>query len=363
MSADVIPARPIPESDLRAVLEQTESLWSDVRGERIFLTGATGFFGAWLLETFCYMNRELALGAEAVALSRRPEAFRARMPHLFTDGTITLVAGDVRDFIAPQGSFRYVVHAATEASAKQLAEEPAEMLTTILDGTRRTLDVAVAASAQRVLLTSSGAVYGKQPAEIVQLPEAYAGAPDPTQVASIYGEGKRASELLCALYAKQYGIECAIARCWAFCGPHLALDAHFAIGNFIRDVMSGGPIRIGGDGTPTRSYLYAGDLAVWLWTMLFRAPSLTAYNVGSERSVSIRELAHVVRDALNPKVEILVAKESVAGASVSRYVPSIAKARMDLGLRETVGLQETIVRTAAWYGWTGVPAQGGSRRA
>ncbi len=345
--------RPIPEPDLRAVLEQTEPLWGELRGERVFLTGATGFFGAWLLETFAYINRELHLHANAVALSRRPELFRARMPHLFANGAITLHAGDVRNFVAPEGSFRYVVHAATEASAKQAAEAPAEMLTTILDGTRRTLDMAVAAGAERLLLTSSGAVYGKQPGEVVHLPESYAGAPDSTQVSSIYGEGKRASELLCALYAKQHGLQCAIARCWAFCGPHLSLDIHFAIGNFIRDVMAGGPIRIGGDGTPTRSYLYAGDLATWLWTMLFRAPSMTAYNVGSAYSVSIRELAEAVRDALHPAMPIEVAKSPVPGAPVSRYVPSVDKAAAELGLRETVDLRETIRRTAAWYGWTG----------
>ena len=357
-----VAARPIPESDLRAILEQTEPLWTDLRGERVFLTGATGFFGAWLLESFAFVNRELSLGATAVALSRRPDVFRARMPHLFRDDAIQLHAGDVRDFTPPAGSFRYVVHAATEASAKQAAEAPAEMLTTILDGTRRTLDMAVAAGAERLLLTSSGAVYGKQPSEVVHLPESYTGAPDSTQVASIYGEGKRASELLCALYSKQYGIECAIARCWAFCGPHLALDIHFAIGNFIRDVMSGGPIRIGGDGTPTRSYLYAGDLATWLWTMLFRAPSLTAYNVGSSHSVSIRELAEAVRDALDPSVAIEIAKEPTPGAPVPRYVPSVEKAGAELGLHETVDLHGTILRTAAWYGWTEAQTPEGNRR-
>lgn len=355
-------ARQIAESDLRSILEQTEALWQNVRGERIFFTGATGFFGAWLLESFSYINRQLGLGAQAVALSRRPEVFHARMPHLLADESITLHAGDVRDFSAPEGTFRYVVHAATEASARQLAEAPAEMLTTILDGTRRTLDTAVAAKAERLLLTSSGAVYGKQPSEIVRLPETYPGAPDCTEVGSIYGEGKRASELLCALYAKQYGIACSIARCWAFCGPHLSLDTHFAIGNFIRDIMQGGPVRIGGDGTPTRSYLYAGDLAVWLWTLLFRGSSLTAYNVGSANSLSIRELAEAVRDALNPSVRIEIAKEPNPGAPISRYVPDVTKVGEDLGLHETVSLRDTILRTAAWYGWTGSETAEGNPR-
>ncbi len=350
-----VPAKPIDERDLRAVLEQTEPLWEAMRGERVFLTGATGFFGAWLLESFAYCNRQLGLGAQAVALSRRPDVFLGKMPHLFADDSVTLHAGDVRDFQFPAGHFGFVVHAATEASAKQLAEEPAEMLSTILAGTERTLKMAVEAGARRVLLTSSGAVYGRQPSDVVCLSEEYAGAPDCTQVGSVYGEGKRASELMCALYGKQHGLECAIARCWAFCGPHLALDVHFAIGNFIRDVMAGGPIRIGGDGTPTRSFLYAGDLATWLWTMLFRAPAQRAYNVGSSHSVSILQLAEAVRDALGSDVAIEVAKVPVEGASVSRYVPSVDRANEELALEETVSLADTIRRTAAWYGWTGRP--------
>ncbi len=348
-----VAARPIPESDLQAILEQTEPLWQAVRGERIFLTGGTGFFGAWLLESFAYINRRLGLGAHAVALSRRPEQFRLKMPHLFEDDGIELHRGDVRDFTGPEGRFRFIIHGATEASAKQLAEAPAEMLSTILAGTEKTLEFAVKAGAERLLLTSSGAVYGRQPSEITHLEESYTGAPSPTEVGSVYAEGKRASELMCALYAKQHALQCAIARCWAFCGPHLALDAHFAAGNFIGNVMAGGSIHIGGDGTPTRSYQYAGDLAVWLWTMLFRASSMVAYNVGSAHSVSILELAEAVRDALGSGAAIQIGKQPVPGAAVSRYVPSVARAERELGLRQTVSLHETIRRTAAWYGWTG----------
>jgi dTDP-glucose 4,6-dehydratase len=149
--------------------------------------------------------------------------------------------------------------------------------------------------------------------------------------------------------AEANGFEAKIARCWAFCGPHLALDAHFAVGNFIGDVLAGRPIAIGGDGTPRRSYLYAADLAAWLWTMLFRAPALVPINVGSAHDVSIRELAEIVARTLALGTEIRVAKQAVPGAAPARYVPSVERAERLLGLRETVGLEEQIRRTAAWY--------------
>ena len=150
--------------------------------------------------------------------------------------------------------------------------------------------------------------------------------------------------------SKEWGtLECKIARCWAFCGPHLPLDEHFAIGNFIGDVLAGRHIQINGDGTPRRSYLYAADLAAWLWTLLFRAPGLLPFNVGSAHDISILELAQIVAATLNPKTEIRVARRAVPGASPARYVPCVDRARKDFGLQETIRLEETIRRTAEWY--------------
>jgi dTDP-glucose 4,6-dehydratase len=341
--------------DLELIRSATPELWEELRGERLFLTGGTGFFGCWLVESFCHVNRELGLGAQATVLTRAPEKFAAKCPHLAADPAITLLRGDVRDFDFPAGEFRYVIHAATEASLKQSTEQPLEMLSTILTGTERALEFAAQCGAQKFLLTSSGAVYGKQPPEMTHVPESYAGAPDPLDAASVYAEGKRASELMCALHqktvaARGVAFEAKIARCWAFCGPHLPLDAHFAIGNFVGDVLAGRPISIGGDGTPRRSYLYAADLAIWLWTILFRGPALVPINVGSAHDVSIRELAEVVAETLAPATEIRVAKQAVTGAAPARYVPSVVRAEEMLELRETVGLEEQIRRTAAWHG-------------
>src|ERR1700749_4745239 len=120
-------AKPISAEDLEHILAETRDIWEEMRGQSVFLTGGTGFFGCWLLESFCYVNRALELDARATVLSRDPAKFAAKCPHLASDPAITLHAGDVRDFEFPAGNFAYVIHAATEASAKQAAEEPLEM--------------------------------------------------------------------------------------------------------------------------------------------------------------------------------------------------------------------------------------------
>ena len=259
-----------------------------------------------------------------------------------------LLPGDIRSFTFPDGIFQYVIHAATDTSS-QAAERPAILLSSILDGTRRVLDFAATHGTRRLLFASSGAVYGAQPPEVTHIPETYLGGPDWLKPLAAYGKGKRAAELMTLLHTNRTGIECVIARCFAFVGPHLPLDRHFAIGNFIRDAMQGSPIRINGDGTPMRSYLYASDLAAWLWTMLFRAPSGEAYNVGSDEAVSIADLARTVVEVLGVSSEVQIRREVIPGMPRAQYVPAIEKAREQLGLRVRVDLRDAIRYTAEWH--------------
>lgn len=345
------PAKPLPAQDLELILKAVGSDWEQLRNQKIFITGGTGFFGCWLLESFITANRALNLNAKATVLTRDPVAFAGKAPHIASDSSIQLIAGDVRTFNFPTGDFPFILHAATEASAALAKERPLEMLTTIVDGTRRVLEFAEASKARKFLLTSSGAVYGVQPSEITHVPESYLGGPDPVDPASVYGEGKRISEQMCVLHAAHCNFECKIARCFAFVGPHLPLDAHFAIGNFLGDIIQGKKIHIGGDGTPMRSYLYAADLAIWLWKMLFVAPAGQAYNVGSDEDLSILDLAQTMVATLGQTTAIDVAKVPVPGAPILRYVPAITKAQKELGLYPSVGLKEAIRRTAEWHGF------------
>jgi len=347
----------LPAADLDHVLAHTREMWEAARGENLFVTGGTGFFGRWLLESFAHASERLALGAHMTVLTRDPAAIAARAPALAACPSIHFVRGDVRELdaarILPQlpprhsGRFPFILHAAMDSVGQN---DPVATFDTIVTGTRAVLDFSLASGARRLLFMSSGAVYGPQPPEMNHVPETYPGAPDPARAASAYGEGKRAAELLCAAYhARHPALQPVIARCFAFVGPLLPLDAHFAIGNFIRDAMRGGPISIGGDGTPHRSYLYAADLAIWLWTLLFRGQPAHPYNVGSHEDVTILKLASTVAECFPTPLHVSLARQPQPGAPPSRYVPATNRAADELGLAVLIPLKEAISRTAAWH--------------
>lgn len=336
-------------SDLDHILIHTESLWEDLQGKRIFITGGTGFFGCWFLESFAWANDKLGLGASALVLTRNYEAFKKKAPHLVNNPAIKFQFGDIRNFEFPKGEFSYIIHAAaTSARATFNNEDPLIKFDTIIEGTRHTLAFAVECGAKKFLLTSSGAVYGKQPSAMTHISEDYCGASDPTDLNSAWGEGKRAAELLSAFYSKKYGLETKIARCFTFVGPYLPLDIHYAIGNFIGDRIRNRTITIKGDGSPYRSYLYAADLMVWLWTILFRGEISKPYNVGSEEGIDIYTLAKSIAKIYQPELEVKIMQKKDPNKSAERYVPSTQRANRELNLKQTVSLEDSIKRTIKW---------------
>jgi dTDP-glucose 4,6-dehydratase len=337
--------RPVEIADLDDILERCPS-WEDLRGARVLLTGGTGFVGTWLLEAFAHADRRLGLGLKVRALSRNPDAFLSRHPHFVGASWLEWQTGDVFGLVPDGSHYTHVIHGATVASSPQNQLLPRVVFDTQLEGAKRTLELAIASRTERFLLLSSGAVYGRQPPELTHVPETYLGGPDPLDARSAYAEGKRAAEWLTCASARQHGFGAPIARCFAIVGPYLPLDAKLAIGNFIRDGLAGKAMRISGDGTTRRSYLYASDLVAWLITVLVRGDSGVAYNVGSEHDVSIAETAHALCGHFSTTYEIA---SKPAGAHPERFVPSTERARKQLGLAQHVSFAEAIAKTASYY--------------
>ena len=300
---------------------------SETKCHRLLITGGTGFFGKSMLDYRLRHPEWPWAKAEWVILSRSPESFREAHPVLASQLGVSFVAGDVRDFAFPEGRFDAIVHAATSA-VTTLSDD--EMTSVIVDGARHVAEFAKASGCRKVLFTSSGAVYGPRTSP--------ASEDDECRPATAYGKGKLEAEKILI----ESGLDAKIARCFAFVGPHLNRGIHYAVGNFIQNGLDGKPIVINGDGTPLRSYLYADDLVEWLFAILERGESGRAYNVGSDRALSIRQLAEAVRGVLGSRSEIAVHGKLQPGEKPSVYVPSIDRARSELSLEVKVGLEDAI---------------------
>ena len=337
------------KEDLEHIFTSSESFQEQLSGKSIFISGGTGFFGKWILEAFAWANIELSLNLKVVILTRSINNFRKTNEYFFKNKLFSFIEGDISNFIYPEDKFDYIIHGATDSNSDIYKTNSLLLFDTILEGTRHILDFATKCDARSFLFISSGAVYGKQPTELLHLSEEYTGGPPLNITDSSYSEGKRAAELFCSLYSSKYGVSVKIARCFAFVGPYLPLNKHFAIGNFINDCLENKPIIIKGDGTPVRSYLYSADLVIWLLTILLKGENCRPYNVGSEHGITIENLAKTISAFAEKPIEIKILTGMSDQSHKEKYLPSTMRAQKELGLAQTIDMNDSIRRTLNYY--------------
>ena len=311
----------MPVEDLNFIEQSLRDSSEKLRNKRIFLTGATGFIGKSMLEALLWLNKNKNLNLEIISISRDPVIFFKKYPHFLRHHEFRLCAGDICDNISgfDLGLLDLTIHAATDVVGQV---NPVALMKACVDGTTNVIKAAKEKGCQKFLLLSSGAVYGRQPLNIDRLSESYIGGVDLTGSQSAYSLGKQVSEWLTQQFNDEE-MEVKVARCFAFLGPYLPLDKHFAIGNFIKSALLGRDIDIFGDGTPLRTYLYSSDLCHQLLKILLEADAGSVWNVGGAEPISIKQLAELVCEELNSGIKINVHKAPIG--PIEKYVPDLKK--------------------------------------
>ena len=345
----VVKTSPGVTQDIVRVVQLSKPSLARLAGKRLLITGGTGFLGTWLLETLAWFNMQSARACQIDVLTRQPEKFARKMPHLVERTDIHLLVGDVQRFTYPDRAYDFIIHAAAPADPGTHQREPLQVAETVVEGTQRVLEFARRQSVESFLFVSSGAVYGTQPPTLSHLPEDYAGGPVIGDPRAAYGEAKRYAEMLCTLYCDQYGLPVHIVRPFTFVGPYHDLEAGFAVTDFLRDGLRGLPLRIRGDGTTIRSYYYAADCVVALLKILLEAPIGRIYNVGSDDPVSILALAQSVAAALGTRPSIVVEQQPRPNRLPARYVPDTRLGKADLGIMVWTDLGTALQNTIAWF--------------
>lgn len=335
--------------DLKLSFAPYLDCFKGLAGKNVFLTGATGFFGAWLVRSVAHLNSMLSAPIHLTVLVRDKAAAIEKFPERIKNN-IKFVQGDLVALANISSPTDLFIHAAVGGSAEISPGRDSLLLNNIVGGTESALKFCILNQCKKFLLISSGGVYGNVPQAQSPVLESYCGV-EPSMVGgyrSMYSIGKRAAENLMVAYGQGFNIDVISARCFAFVGPMMPLNKNFAIGNFISDVIAGRDITINGDGTPVRSYMYMSDLAAALWYLLVKGQSFQAYNVGSDRPITILGLAELIKAELKTNVKIIVQERSVATNPVNEYLPSIKKIS-DLGFKaRVVSLEDAIRKTAFW---------------
>ena len=329
-----------------AHLQRLLAAFERLDGSRILLTGGSGFVGKWMLQTAKIAQENSANKIEILVPTRRLSAHHVQSAIAIGCPNVSWVEGDFLNSALDLGHIDIIIHAATPASAQLNTENPAEMLRINVEAMESVLRYA--SDNKPLLFTSSGAIYGTQPQSVSHIAEGEFEPEPPTNQLNAYAQGKQIAEKLCREAGRSGQCSPIIARLFAFGGEYLPRDTHFAIGNFIQNVLDRQPIAIQGDGQARRSYLYGADMATWLWCAIAHSGGKNTgpFHIGSEHSVSILELAQTVAtvsgEVLNYIPEITIAKAIDTSEPIHQYVPANSGTRKALQVSEWTSLEDCI---------------------
>lgn len=338
----------IVREDVARVARDVADL-SALRGQSILITGGTGFLGTWLTEILTHLNDKHRFRVSISLLATRPAEFAERAPHLVKRADVKVIARDVANLVELPSGIQYLVHAAASPDNRLHASDPLRVIRTIVMGTQAVAECAARLPGiKRMVNVSSGLVYGAKPVGAESIGENAFGGLDSSSVVNVYAEAKRMAETISAAYRNQHRLPIVTVRPFSFLGPYQSLDRPWAINNFIRDTLHGGPVRILGDGQTVRGYMYGADFAWWVLNILARADVGQTYNVGSSSGINLLDLASRIATLMpsQPKVSTGMFSEGVPKTS---FVPDTAAAARDFGLNQAFELTEALRRTIEWH--------------
>jgi UDP-glucuronate decarboxylase len=196
----------------------------------------------------------------------------------------------------------------------------------------------------KFLLASTSEVYG-DPEEHPQK-ESYKGSVNTTGIRSCYDEGKRIAETLCSDYQRINGVDSKIMRIFNTYGPHMRFDDGRVISNFIVQALKGKKITVYGDGTQTRSFCYVDDLINGM-ELLMASDYKKPINIGNPNEFTIKELAFLVRDLINPNLELEF--KALPQDDPKQRRPNIQLAKDELNWKPKTELKEGLIKTIDWF--------------
>ena len=319
---------------------------SRIRGKNILVTGGTGFIGSALVKGL------LNAGACVRSLDDDSRGAARRLGE--AQHEIERVTGDIRDASVVRAAARgmeMVCHLAYVNGTEFFYTKPELILEVATKGMMNVLDACVAEDVRELVLASSSEVY-QAPPTIPTDETAPLIVPDVLNPRFSYGGGKIISELLAVNYGRKFFDRTLICRPHNIYGPDMGQEhviPQFALrmkecADRQPDGVLSFPIQ--GTGDETRAFMYIDDFIRALLCVMEKGEPLGIYHIGTDREVSMRELAHLVAKACHREIRIVPG--ALLPGSTPRRCPDVRRLKA-LGFEPEITLEDGVNRAAEWY--------------
>ena len=325
-------------------LDSLLTVGSDFRefdGSRIVILGGTGFIGSWIVKALHEYALYFGYKIDITVITRNSKRAHEILINQL-ELNVNLIEYDFSTGPKCLDLADYFINGATPSRLKTGLQNVDEVYSSCVNATHSIIQSAVKNhNMPKVVNLSSGIVYGPQKLSDRNKKEMPTLLKPDSQ--NSYLRAKLVSETLLSEATCDGIIESISPRLFAFLGPGLELDEHFAIGNFLRDGLQGNKILISGNPETIRSYMYPTDLTIWILTALLN-PKNIYVNIGSEIPFSMLELAKTI-SKLTSKKGVTILDEN---QSMSNYIPSTSQFRSNYAVTEEIALEEGLNRWIEW---------------
>lgn len=326
------------QRDLDSIFSDV-SLFGELRSKKVFLTGASGFIGQWLLLSFAHLNNKHDFNISITASSRNITE-SSIISHLKVNNKFEFQDIDVRYPFDVPVETDFIIHLAGSPDRRVHASSPLDVIRTITDGTENVLKAATRVDKlSKALIFTSGLTHGKQDNST----ENTSYKPfDCLNFSSSYTESKRLAETICHVYARQHHIPLGIVRPYSFIGPLQDLDRPWAINNFINGALRNKEIRVLGNPETRKSFLYPTDMVVAILKYLLSDKAEAPLELGTREIVSLDDICRKIVASVDFGVRIDYSDRECKTARHDFY-PANSE------LNESMSFDECLSKSIAWY--------------